>query len=33
MPGKLDMIIVGSGPGGMAAGILAEQKNLSYLIL
>ncbi len=33
MPAKLDMLIVGSGPGGMAAGILAKQKNLSYVIL
>ena len=33
MPAKLDMVIVGSGPGGMAAGILAKQKNLSYLTL
>ncbi len=33
MPAKLDMVIVGSGPGGMAAGILAKQKNLSYVIL
>jgi thioredoxin reductase len=33
MTAKLDMVIVGSGPGGMAAGILAEQKNLSYIIL
>ncbi|MCP3940703.1 MAG: NAD(P)-binding domain-containing protein [Desulfobacteraceae bacterium] len=33
MPAKLDMIIIGSGPGGMAAGILAKRKNLSYLIL
>jgi thioredoxin reductase len=33
MPAKLDMVIVGSGPGGMAAGILAKQNNLSYVIL
>ena len=30
---KLDMVIVGSGPGGMAAGILAQKKDLSYIIL
>lgn len=33
MTAKLDMVIVGSGPGGMAAGILARQKNLTYIIL
>ena len=33
MTAKLDLVIVGSGPGGMAAGILAKQKNLSYIIL
>lgn len=33
MTAKLDMVIVGSGPGGMAAGILAKRKNLSYIIL
>ncbi len=33
MTAKLDIVIVGSGPGGMAAGILAKQKNLSYIIL
>lgn len=33
MSGKLDVLIVGSGPGGMAAGLLAKENNLSYLIL
>jgi thioredoxin reductase len=33
MTTKLDLVIVGSGPGGMAAGILAKQKDLSYIIL
>ena len=33
MTAKLDLVIVGSGPGGMAAGILARKKNLSYIIL
>ncbi len=33
MTAKLDLVIVGSGPGGMAAGILAKQQNLSYIIL
>ena len=33
MPSKLDLLIVGSGPGGMAAGILAQQKKYEYLIL
>lgn len=33
MAEKLDLVIVGAGPGGMAAGILAKEKGLSYLIL
>ena len=33
MTAKLDLVIIGSGPGGMAAGILAKKKNLSYIIL
>ena len=33
MPAKLDMVIVGSGPGGLTAGILAQKKGLSYVIL
>lgn len=33
MQKKLDLVIVGSGPGGIAAGVLAEQHSKSYLIL
>ncbi len=33
MPEKLDIVIVGSGPGGLAAGLLAERSAKSYVIL
>ena len=33
MPAKLDMIIVGSGPGGLSAALLAEKASKSYVIL
>lgn len=33
MAEKLDILIVGAGPGGMAAGILARNAGLSYLII
>lgn len=33
MSAKLDLIIVGSGPGGLAAGILAKKHNKSFLII
>ncbi|NOX32162.1 MAG: NAD(P)-binding domain-containing protein [Deltaproteobacteria bacterium] len=33
MPLKLDMIIIGSGPGGIAAGLLAKQQSKSFVIL
>ncbi|HCY85626.1 MAG TPA: pyridine nucleotide-disulfide oxidoreductase [Desulfobacteraceae bacterium] len=33
MSDKLDILIVGAGPGGMAAGILAKQAGLSYAII
>lgn len=33
MPAKLDMVIVGSGPGGLAAGLLAKKHSKSFIIL
>lgn len=33
MPSKYDLIIVGSGPGGIAAGLLAKEQNRSCLIV
>jgi thioredoxin reductase len=33
MPAKLDMVIVGSGPGGLSAALMAEQQSRSYVIL
>ena len=33
MQKKLDIVIVGSGPGGLAAGILASKNSKSYVIL
>jgi len=33
MTNRLDILIVGAGPGGMAAGILAQKAGLSYLII
>jgi len=33
MPGKLDMVIVGSGPGGLAAALLAKKQSRPFLIL
>ncbi len=33
MSEKLDLIIIGSGPGGLTAGLLARQRSKSYLIL
>ena len=33
MVNKLDVLIVGSGPGGMAAALLARKAGMSYLIL
>lgn len=33
MPAKLDVVIVGSGPGGLAAGLLAKQQSRSFIIL
>lgn len=33
MPEKLDMVIVGSGPGGLAAAVLAKQQKKSAIVL
>ena len=33
MPAKLDMVIIGSGPGGLAAGLLAKKHSKSFIIL
>ncbi len=33
MPSKLDMIIIGSGPGGLSSALLAKKESRSYLIL
>jgi len=33
MTSKLDMIIIGSGPGGISAALLAKKESRSYLIL
>ncbi len=33
MPAKLDMVIVGSGPGGLAAGLIAQRQSKSFIIL
>jgi len=33
MPAKLDLVIIGSGPGGLAAGLLAKKQSKSYIIL
>ena len=33
MAKNFDLLVVGAGPGGMAAGILAQKAGLSYLIL
>lgn len=33
MPAKLDMVIIGSGPGGLAAGLLAKKQSKSFIIL
>ncbi|WDP90018.1 MAG: NAD(P)-binding domain-containing protein [Desulfobacter sp.] len=33
MAEKLDILIVGAGPGGLAAGILAQDAGLAYLII
>ncbi len=30
---RFDIIIIGAGPGGVAAGFLAKQANKSYVIL
>ena len=33
MSAKLDMVIIGAGPGGIAAGLIAARSSKSYLIL
>lgn len=33
MTSKLDMMIIGSGPGGLSAALLAQKASKSYLIL
>lgn len=33
MPAKLDMVIIGSGPGGLAAAVLAKKQSKSFIIL
>ncbi len=33
MAAKLDLVIIGSGPGGIAAGLLAKQQSKSFVIL
>ncbi len=33
MPATLDLVIIGSGPGGIAAGLLAKRQGKSVIIL